>query len=500
MKDRILFWIDQTLLDFGTAKFLQSKHECELFAIVDVTDRTKTFFQNQKLVQFSKIWYYHDYFGKKIKPDVEYLKAFEQRYHINLWTLAYNERIFYRFNDYYKFTDDEVLSILEQECKLFEEILDEVQPNFVIMSQPPFHHNYLFYKICKSRNIIVMILKPVRIGYKCMIANEDEMFDYKKSNTTVNRTFKELLDYHSNFSVHKQNAEFEEKFQKSKTGFFKAAVQFLFISSNSNVKTHYTYYGRTKFKVLIKTVLYSLRAKYRKNFINRNLPKNIEENTRFVYFPLHIEEERSLLLLAPFYTNQIEVITNIAQSLPVGCKLYLKEHPMMFTRAWRSISDYKKIMQLPNVKLLHPSVNHKDLLKKCSLVITISGTSSFDAAIYQKPSIVFVDTAFSTLPSVFRLKSLEDLPNTINQALKTKVDAKDLSEYVSYVEEMSFDFDFDGLVQIIADSFYYSGSLVDVEIPINKMEIFLKTHAQKFEILASEFIKQINKNTNLNRD
>jgi len=46
MKDKILFWIDQTLVDFGTAKFLQEKYDCNLFAIVDVTDRTKTFFQN----------------------------------------------------------------------------------------------------------------------------------------------------------------------------------------------------------------------------------------------------------------------------------------------------------------------------------------------------------------------------------------------------------------------------------------------------------------------
>lgn len=494
MKDRILFWIDQTLLDFGTAKFLQSKHECELFAIVDVTDRTKIFFRHQELVPFSKIWYYHDHFGKKINPNIEYLQAFEQKYHINLWTLAYNERIFYRFNDYYKFTEDEVLSILEQECRLYEEILDEVQPDFVIMSQPPFHHNYLFYKICRSRNISVLILKPVRIGYKCMIANDDELLDYKKRTSFVSRTFKELLEYHSNFNIHKQNTEFEQKFQKSRIGFLNAIIQFLFVSNNSNTKTHYTYYGRTKLKVLLKSIVYSLKTKYRKSFIDRNLSRVVKDDSKFVYFPLHIEEERSLLLLAPFYTNQIETITNIAQSLPIGYKLYLKEHPMMFTRAWRPIHDYKKIINLPNVKLLHPSVSHKDLLEKCSLVITISGTSSFDAAIFQKPSIVFVDTAFSTLPSVFRLKSPEDLPNIINQALKTNVDVKDLSEYISYIEEVSFDFDFDGLVQTIADSFYYSGSLVDVEIPVNKMKSFLELHAQKFEILASEFMKQINKN------
>ena len=39
--------------------------------------------------------------------------------------IAYSERSFYKFNDYYKFSGDEILSILEQECRLFEKVLDE---------------------------------------------------------------------------------------------------------------------------------------------------------------------------------------------------------------------------------------------------------------------------------------------------------------------------------------------------------------------------------------
>jgi len=86
------------------------------------------------------MWFYHDYFNIKTKPDIEYLKLFEKKYSINLWSLAYNERIFYRFNDYFRFTENEVMCILEQECKLYEKILDEIKSTYVIMSQPPFHH------------------------------------------------------------------------------------------------------------------------------------------------------------------------------------------------------------------------------------------------------------------------------------------------------------------------------------------------------------------------
>ncbi|WP_100182732.1 hypothetical protein [Candidatus Nitrosotenuis aquarius] len=494
MKNKILFWLDQTLIQFGIAKFLYDKHECDLFAIIDVADRTKTFFEIQKLVPFKQTWFYHDQI-KKINPDVSYLKKIEEKYSINLWQFAYNERIFYRFNDYCKFTEDEVLSILEQECRLYEKVLDEIKPDFVILNQPAFHHNYLFYKICKARNVNVLLLKTTRVGYKCIITDEDELLNYKqKSFTVTNRTFEELQQYLASFSIYKQATEFEEKFQKSKSGFLKSVFQFLFVSNNSNAKTHYTYYGRTKFKVLIKSIIYSLKTKYRKYYIDRNLVKDPDLNKQFIYFPLHIEQERSLLILAPYYTNQVEMIANIVQSLPIGYKLYVKEHPTMFSRGWRSISNYKQIMNLPNVELIHPEFKPNDLITNCSLVITISGTNGFDAAFYQKPSIILSDTAFSTLPSVRRVRSLEDLPSVIKESLKITVNVSDLNEYVSYIDEISFNFDLDGFVQIHSDYFYYGGSLVDVEIPETKMNTFLELEKQKFEFLASEFIKKI-KNT-----
>ena len=70
----------------------------------------------------------------------------------------------------------------------------------------------------------------------------------------------------------------------------------------------------------------------------------------------------------------IKVITNIAESLPNGYNLYVKEHPNMVVREWRSISAYKQIMSLPNVTLIHPTVKSQDIIKKSSLVISIFGT------------------------------------------------------------------------------------------------------------------------------
>ena len=142
MKKKILFWINSgTMNIFGLAKYLQNDIDAEFFAIYDVTDKPKKFFQKQKLTNFQKIWFYHDFMQKKItQPDLNYLKGFENKYKINLWKLVSTERIFL-YNEFYKFSTEEMISILEQECRFFENTIDEIKPDFVTMVRPYFHHD-----------------------------------------------------------------------------------------------------------------------------------------------------------------------------------------------------------------------------------------------------------------------------------------------------------------------------------------------------------------------
>ena len=211
----------------------------------------------------------------------------------------------------------------------------------------------------------------------------------------------------------------------------------------------------------------------------------------FVYFPLQLEPERTILVPAPFYSDQIEVITHIAKSLPVGYKLVVKEHPMQEIRGWRPISHYNEIKNMPNVEFYHPSVPSKTLIEKCSLVATITGTSGLEAAINGKPSVVFADTIYSELPSVFRIRNIEELPDVIKTVLETKVSIKDVTDYISKIEANSFDYDQSEISLRTCSKFYYDGFLFDVEISESDMKEFIRDNYKTFENIASEFIEKI---------
>ena len=125
------------------------------------------------------------------------------------------------------------------------------------------------------------------------------------------------------------------------------------------------------------------------------------------------------------------------------------------------------------------------------MVASISGTTCFEAAFYEKPSIVFANEGYTILPCINQIKSYEELPNIINSTLDTRVVLSDVDKYVAFIEKNSFDFDYPDLVAKYHNLFYFGGNLVDVDILSSDMELFLQNEKEIFEQLASEHIKKI---------
>ena len=273
----------------------------------------------------------------------------------------------------------------------------------------------------------------------------------------------------------------------------KAAFEFLFASDNKHQETHYTYFGRTKLSVLRYMLNLSIKKRQREKFMQKNLLHDIDFEKPFVYYPLGVDPEANILITAPFFTNQTEIIRNVAKALPVGYELYVKENPSQISREWREISEYKEIMEIPNVKLLHPSVSNKKLLEHSSLVVTIAGTSGFEAAFYEKPSIVFADTIYTILPSVHRIKEIERLPELIRSCLLERVNASDLDKFLTILEEDTFDFDLRGFTTKIEEYFFHEGNLLDTTISESQMKKFLDKNKTLLEKLSLEHIKKMNK-------
>lgn len=496
MKDKILFWIDTNLAEFGIAKFLEQRNIFDLFAIYDINYPLNQSFKNQNIVTFQKEWFFWEHV-LEIKKDIDtkYLKGFEDKYQIQLWNLVYTERIFYKYNPFYKFKKNEILSILEQECKFFEYVLDEIKPNFLIIKITDFHRNHLLAEMCKKKGIKVLTLVPTRIGNRATIVSDVNKFDETwetilEEHTDENFSIEKYLKLHDRVKQTKKIVSGGIKFPLNKK--INVAYKWITETFDEKYKKSYDRKGVTRIKAGCIFVKNILKSKIRRSFIDKKFIHEIIEE-KFIFFPLQVVPERTVSLDAPYYSNQISVITNIAKSIPIDYKLYVKEHFSMEARNWRSISEYKQIMELPNVRIIHPSISAEKIIKKSKLTIAISSTAGMEAAYYKKPAIIFSDTIYSKLSSITRINNYENLRDEIKNSLARENDYLDLENFIKIMDKNTFEFDAFDLYSRFTKRFHNWGFLQASEIKMSELETFLVEQRGILEKCVEEFLKVITK-------
>ena len=499
MKKKLLFWISDDLLHYCLSHSLQKKYDADYFAITETHSGAKNFLDEQSFVKFNKIWHMFDHISlEKRKPDIKFLKNFEEKYNIRIWDMAYSERLFYpEYNHRYQYSSNEILSIIEQQCKLFLLVIDEIKPDYLLCNVVTRLPMYLIYNLAKAMNINILVLEPWHsLMTQCLLSKQidsvDEPQKYLQIENYENKTLSELKQFLESYP-HSNGTEFQVNLNNSKINKIKKLIEFIEKPINEDYKKLYPHLGTTKLKTLVsKQKASNSEIKKREKFMDENFLKDLSDE-KFIYFPLGLEPERQLLIRAPLQNNQLQTISNIARSIPVEYKLFVKEHPeMKNTAGWRDVNYYQRILDYPNVELIHMSIKPKEILEKCSLVTTLVGSSAFEASFYNKPSVVLGDSDYSVLPWIFHPKTITDLPHVIKDALNSQVDTIHLNKYINYVLLNTVKFDKFRYWDDFSNYFPYEGFLRDVSISIDRMKQFLDDHFTEFNFLADEHIKKFN--------
>jgi hypothetical protein len=489
---KLLFYIDKSFYHFGIANILQNYPNFNMSVIYDVNYIQKKDFLKQKLVKFSKTWFLQDEIKVNTENiDIKYLEEFEKREKIDLWKLAYTERLFLNYNQYYQFSEKEILSILEKQCKFFEKIFDEFKPDYLLMRVTDWSRNHLLALLCKSKKIPVLMFCPSRLSLRCNIGPEFDQIYFPSKEFELNlKNLDEIKHHIKNKGKSKEFSSIVKRGEKISI-FTKIKLFFLYmkILGEKDYKEFYENFGRSQVKVIINELSLEIKSKSRKRFLEKKCESI--PNKPYVYFPLQFEPERDLLILSPFFTNQLEIIKQIARSLPIGFVLCVKEHPVMRIRNWRDVSFYKEILKLPNVKLIHFQISGNELIKKSKLVISINGSSSLEALIEEKPSIIFIETSFSDIKGIKVVKDVTQLPLLIKELLITSVDKEKVVEYFNYILKNTFELNFTELHNKIWIKFFYQKFFADNSISMKKIEEFFKENNQDYEILTKEYLKMI---------
>jgi hypothetical protein len=156
---------------------------------------------------------------------------------------------------------------------------------------------------------------------------------------------------------------------------------------------------------------------------------------RFVLYALAKQPEQVDVEGAHF-ANQTEFIRSVARELPLDVRLYVKEHRNSLGD--RSPSEFAKFKEIPGVRLIDPFVDVHDLIRDAELVVTISGTTTLEAALYGKHALLASDlfTAnFSTCERIFHPSEIGTKLRGPRPAHQPEHDVR----YLAYLLENSFE-------------------------------------------------------------
>ncbi|MGR3811430.1 capsular polysaccharide export protein, LipB/KpsS family [Jiulongibacter sp. NS-SX5] len=165
--------------------------------------------------------------------------------------------------------------------------------------------------------------------------------------------------------------------------------------------------SKNLFKSAILTFLKNVRRKLVVRYLDIMYYCNIDEEDSYYLYPLHFHPESSTSVISRPYAKELEIIQNIAFSLPFGTKLYVKDHPS--AAGFMDIDFYRQIAQIPNVKLISHKARTKRMIKDCLAVITLTSTVGFEALIMNKKVFVFGNTFYEMHPNCVKIVDLTNL-------------------------------------------------------------------------------------------
>jgi len=153
-----------------------------------------------------------------------------------------------------------------------------------------------------------------------------------------------------------------------------------------------------------------------RRLVMRRLYSRPDYGEEYIYYPLHSPIDFQLTVRETRYLNQIALAEYIANVLPYGVHLYIKEHPASI--GGYNYSRVSRLLKNRNVKLINPAVNSYDLVERSLCVITINSKVGVEALMQGKKVMVLGEPPYAQAKAAVRVEDNSKLGEYIS-ACKT---------------------------------------------------------------------------------
>jgi Capsule polysaccharide biosynthesis protein len=148
----------------------------------------------------------------------------------------------------------------------------------------------------------------------------------------------------------------------------------------------------------------------------------------FVYFPLHVTDDYKIKSVIPHCADQAAIVEQVADTLPPGYDLVLKEHPLSIGR--NPLPLLRRLTRRPNVYLVPPRTSTHDLIERAAAVVVISSTVGLEALLYAKPVLTIGRPFYSGYGITVDAGSFADLRELVPGVLRFQPDRETIVRFL----------------------------------------------------------------------
>lgn len=163
----------------------------------------------------------------------------------------------------------------------------------------------------------------------------------------------------------------------------------------------------------------------------RKVPRLYEDrdpSRPFLYFPLHVTDDFKVKRMTPHCVDQASLIEQVADVLPQGYDLVVKEHPRDVGR--NPVAFLERVSSRPNVRLVSASTSSHQLIQDAAAVVVIGSTVGVEALLYGTPVLTLGQPWYSGYGLTVDVDSFRVLPQGVGAVLDFRPDHEQVLRFL----------------------------------------------------------------------
>lgn len=299
-------------------------------------------------------------------------------------------------------TFDQIMRLAEVALREIAAALDRTRPDFIFSEDVSCFHSYAHWVLARERGIPFWCISSGRLPNRLSVYSQ-QLQRYEQVEALYREIVSRGLTSDERREAESYVASFRARPQRP-TGMGTRAKRPSFERDDARrFKNEVALYMADRANPVATSPLRAISQRFRR--IARVQVADVvgifdkpKAGEPYVLYPIHYQPEASTLVQAPMYLDQVQLLEDIAKSLPIGYRLYVKEH--VSNRGRRPLEFYQAIRKIAAVRLLGPDEDTWSLIQNAGAIAVITGTMGWEGLLFGKPVITFGDVFYNALPHV----------------------------------------------------------------------------------------------------